>query len=76
LDLANAFRAVRWAPLDDGKMVFQTDIVNTMIQVSIKRGEHEAALYQVLSCGDEKQRGCEILWQGIFVGIEKLKHTK
>lgn len=35
--------------LDDGKMVFQTDIVKTMIQVPIKGREHEAALYLVLS---------------------------
>ena len=58
--------------LNDGKMVFQTDIVNTMIQVSIKGREHEAALYQVLSGGDEKQHGWENLRQELFVGIEKL----
>ena len=57
--------------LDDGKMEFQTDIVNTMIQVSIKGREHEAAFYLVLSGDDEKQHGWENLRQGIFVGIEK-----
>lgn len=57
--------------LDDGKMVFQTDIVNTMIQVSIKGRKHEAALYLVLSGGDEKQRGWEYSRQEIFVGTEK-----
>ena len=56
--------------LDDGKMVFQTDIVNTMIQVSIKGREHKAAFYQVLSGNDEKQHGWENLRQGIFIGIE------
>ena len=63
--------------LCDVKMVFQTDIVNTMIQVSKKGREHEAALNQVLSCGDEKQRGWESLRQGIFARIEKLvRYTK
>ena len=57
--------------LDDGKMVFQTDTVNTMIQVLIKGREHEAALYQVLSGGDEKQHGWENLRQEIIVGTEK-----
>jgi len=57
--------------LGDGKMVFLTDIVNTTIQVSIKGREHEAALYQVLAGGDEKQRGWDNLRQEIFVGTEK-----
>ena len=57
--------------LEDGKMVLQTDIVNTMVQVSIKGRKHEAAFYQVLSGDDEKQHGWEKLRQGIFAGIEK-----
>jgi hypothetical protein len=56
---------------DHGKMLFQTDIVNTMIQVSIKGREHEAAFYQVLCGGDEKQNGWKNLWQEIFVGTKK-----
>jgi hypothetical protein len=57
-------------------MVFQTDIVNIMIQVSTKGREHEAAFNQVLSGGDEKQHGWKKLRQGIFLGIQKrVKYT-
>ena len=63
--------------LDHGEMVFQTDIVNTMIQVSIKGRKHEAVFYQVLSGGNEKQHGWENLRQEIFVGIEQpVKKTR
>ena len=57
--------------LDHGEIVFQTDIVNIKVQVSIKGREHEAAFYQVLPGGDEKQHGWKNLRQEIFVGIEK-----